>query len=187
MPTKTNSKKTKMKKTVKKRIKPTDKKAVRKSGAVKKTASKKATTKKVITKHRVAKKKPIKKTTRKPIVKTTVKKSKKQKAKTKKGVKIKTSSKKLPKKTKKLFITATEEQCFWINNGPVIKNLQDLSEALGAISKDQFIYHAYGDNNDFALWVEYVLLDKECAKKLMTAKTQKTAIKKVREGLKKYK
>ena len=91
------------------------------------------------------------------------------------------------KSNKRIFVTVTEEKYFWVNNGPVLKDLRDLYKALKTINKDQFIYHAHGDNNDFALWVEYVLLDKECAKALTKAKTQKATVKKVSEVLKKYK
>ena len=89
--------------------------------------------------------------------------------------------------SKKILITVTLEQCFWINNGPILSNLRDLYNALKNISKDQFVYHAHGDNNDFALWVERMLLDEECAKALVKAKTQKIAAGKVSEVLKKYK
>ncbi len=105
----------------------------------------------------------------------------------KKNIKKVVASKKTPKKTKKVFIVATEERSFWINNGPVLKDLQDLHEALKSISRKQFIYHAHGENNDFALWVEYVLLDKKCAKTLTKAKTQKTARELIKKALKKYK
>ena len=140
----------------------------------------------------VARKKLVKKTTRKPITKKTTKKiSKTKNAKTAKKKLARSSSAKgsgvTRKSRKKIFVTVVEEKYFWVNNGPVLKDLRDLYNALKTINKDQFIYHAHGDNNDFALWVEYVLLDKEGAKALVKAKTQKTATKKVSEILKKYK
>lgn len=139
---------------------------------------KKSVVKKVAVKRVVAKKKPIKKLIKKKTEKKKIKKIVK-----KKGVVIKKTS----KKTKKVFILAPEERCFWVNNGPVLKNLKDLHKAFKSISKEQFVYHAHGKNNDFVLWVEYVLLDEKCAKDLKKAKTQKASSKIVNDAIKKYK
>ena len=55
------------------------------------------------------------------------------------------------------------------------------------ITIEQFEFHAGGTQNDFAIWVEMILLDKACAKELKKAKTRKAAAKKVGDALKKYK
>ncbi len=152
------------KKTIKKTKKP----------AVKKTA--KRTVKKAPTKKKVVKKKPAKKITlKKKVVKKTVKKAEK-----------KVSKKKPTKKQKPALIVASDTASFWVNNGPVLNSLAALEEALLVITVEQFKFHAGGQQNDFAIWVETILLDKECAKALKKAKTQKTASKKVGAALKKY-
>jgi len=135
----------------------------------------------------VPKKVVIKKTKMKKIQKPVTKILSKMKKSLETKKKTEQSSQKSSKKVENIFIAASEEQCFWVNDGPILKDLPDLHQALKTISKEQFVYHASGKSNDFALWVEYVLLDKKCAKDLKSAKTQKEAMKKVGDTIKKYK
>ena len=69
----------------------------------------------------------------------------------------------------------------------MLNSLIALKEAISVITVEQFEFHAGGDQNDFAIWVETILLDVNCAKELRKVKTQKTAEKKVATALKKYK
>lgn len=80
-----------------------------------------------------------------------------------------------PKKNKAL-IDASPECCFWINNGPIVKNLIELRDALNQITDEQFDYHAKRDGNNFAKWIDEVLQAAECAKKLSHTKNRKEAI-----------
>ncbi len=73
-------------------------------------------------------------------------------------------------------VQAGTDQCFWINNGPVVKDALELQEALKNISDEQFDFHTKRDGNDFAKWVEEVLQCKECAKALRSAKSRTGAI-----------
>jgi len=91
------------------------------------------------------------------------------------------------KKEKLIIINAKDELCFWINNGPVLKDLEDLKNALKEISEETFKYHVNKEKNDFADWVKSVLNDKMLANKLVKIKTVKTMVEAVEEGLKKYK
>lgn len=93
----------------------------------------------------------------------------------------------MKKTTKPKLINAENELCFWINNGPILKNLKDLKNALKEISEETFKCHVDKGKNDFADWVKNVLGDKILANKLARIKTIKTMIKAVEEGLKKYK
>jgi hypothetical protein len=44
---------------------------------------------------------------------------------------------------------APPDKCFWVNCGPILKNLRELREALaGSISDEQFAYHVARDRND---------------------------------------
>jgi len=93
------------------------------------------------------------------------------------------------KKTKQkvTIINAENELCFWVNNGPILRNLKDLKNALKKISEETFKYHVNKEKNDFANWVKNVLGDKILANKLAKIKTVKTTTKTIEEGLKKYK
>ncbi len=90
-------------------------------------------------------------------------------------------------KEKLAAVNAQDESCFWVNNGPVLKNLKDLKKSLLTMSKDTFSYHVNKEKNDFAVWIKNVLQDEILANKLTKIKTLKTMSKAVGEGLKKYK
>lgn len=93
----------------------------------------------------------------------------------------------MPRKTKKLdLITVEGEQCFWVNNGPALRNLKDLSDALKNMSDDSYSYHVNPDKNDFANWTLNALKDEMLSEKLSKSKNLKSAIKAVDDRLKKY-
>lgn len=79
-------------------------------------------------------------------------------------------------KQKVAMVCAAGEECFWANDGQVLSSLGDLSYALTHMSPDAYAHHVTPDRNDFADWVEFVLLDKKCALSLRKAKDQKTAL-----------
>lgn len=71
---------------------------------------------------------------------------------------------------------APEDKCFWVNYGPVVRNIDELREALRDMTDDQFRFHAFDrDINDFAKWVEEVLGHHSCAQKIARAKTRQSA------------
>lgn len=70
---------------------------------------------------------------------------------------------------------ASDEQCFWVNNGPILRDINDLFRALDAMTDAQFKHHVSRGKNDFALWVEHVLAHGACAKRLAQAKTRVAA------------
>lgn len=91
----------------------------------------------------------------------------KKKAPTKKRT-TKSTSKKSP-------IVAEGTLRFWVSDGSVLSHMMDLLNAVQNMDSEVFEYHAQGDTNDFALWVEHVLCDTDCAQKLAKAKSQKQA------------
>ena len=67
--------------------------------------------------------------------------------------------------------------CFWVNNGPVVKNLFELKNAILEMSDEKFDYHTKRDGNDFAKWVGDILGEKKLAAKLARTKTKKVTVK----------
>lgn len=63
--------------------------------------------------------------------------------------------------------------CFWINNGPVVKNLPELLDAVREMSDDLFAYHTKGGQNDFVVWIEQVLGEKQLASRLKKLKSKR--------------
>ena len=129
-------------------------------------------------------KKTTKKTTKKKVAKKAAKKATKKVAKktTRKTAK-KTTRK---KKEAKALVHASNEQSFWVSDGQILNNLLALKDALNAMDAKVYKYHATGDQNDFANWVEVVLCDDKCAKDLRKAKTKTSAKTVVVKHLKLY-
>lgn len=78
---------------------------------------------------------------------------------------------------------APPEQCFWVNNGPILKNLEDLASALSEMKDETFKYHANKNKNDFSAWLVNVIGDKKLADGLMSSRSRESALKKVRSRL----
>ena len=73
------------------------------------------------------------------------------------------------------------EKCFWVNNGPIIKNIQELPQVLRSLDDVKYKHHVNENKNDFAKWVNDVLGDIVLAKELSNAKTKSAMLKKVSE------
>lgn len=81
-----------------------------------------------------------------------------------------------PRSKFKELVQVDGQYCFWIHNGPVLKNLTDFNTALKQIGDDQFGYHANHDRNDFAAWIGDALKDPELAEKIRQVYTRDSAI-----------
>lgn len=134
-------------------------------------------------------KKTTKKTTKKKVAKKATKKVAKKAVKKKVAKKTaKNTAKKTTRKKKeaKPLVYASNEQSFWVSDGQVLNNLLALKDALSAMEAKVYKYHATGNQNDFANWVEVVLCDDKCAKDLRKAKTKTSAKTVVVKHLKLY-
>ena len=87
----------------------------------------------------------------------------------------------------RVLVEAPPDRCFWINYGPVVRNLRELRDALAqSVSDAQFSHHVGEGRNDFANWVEAVLDDAACAQALRRAKTRVAALRAVEARLAAY-
>ena len=93
----------------------------------------------------------------------------------------------MKKKTKKIDLTnAQDDQCFWVCNGSILRNIKDLKDSLSKMDKETFLNHVNKEKNDFATWVKEILEDETLSKKISKNKTVKTMIKTINDRLKKY-
>ena len=74
-------------------------------------------------------------------------------------------------------IEAPPAQCFWVHNGPVLKNIAELRLALERMNDAQFAHHVNSGKNDFTKWIVDVLHLTTLAHDLHKAMTRKAAIK----------
>jgi len=77
------------------------------------------------------------------------------------------------------------EHYFWLNDGRVIKDIDELAKALEKMHDDIFNHHVTDNRNDFANWIRDVIKDKGLAKKIAASRTKADAHKHVRYNLNK--
>lgn len=88
------------------------------------------------------------------------------------------------KKVSPYLQDVTPEKSFWVSNGWVIRNLQEMPAALENMSDDTFVYHANNEKNDFSTWIREVVGDKKLAANLAKVKSRKSALTSVNRRLK---
>lgn len=72
------------------------------------------------------------------------------------------------------------EQCFWVNNGPILKNIEELANTLPQIADESYSHHVNKDKNDFGTWIKEVIGDSRLADELFSSRSKDSAIKKIR-------
>lgn len=79
-----------------------------------------------------------------------------------------------------------DDKAFYVKNGPVIKSVQELANALESdqISDDAFTFHLNNNNNDFINWINGVYDEPDLVKSLKRVKTKKGFAKKLNEVIK---
>lgn len=83
----------------------------------------------------------------------------------------------------KYLSDASPEQSFWVNNGPVLKNLNELADFLPQMNNDIYSHHVNKDKNDFSKWVNDIIGDQKLANDLLSSKNKESAVKKVRSRI----
>ncbi len=77
---------------------------------------------------------------------------------------------------KKVLGDVAPEQCFWINNGPIVKSVRELPGVLRRMKQDTFMHHVNKDKNDFGAWIKHVIGDVQLANSVSKMKTKKAMI-----------
>lgn len=90
------------------------------------------------------------------------------------------------KKIIKQLHQAPEGQLFQVKDGPILRNIADLRDALATMDDEQFEHHVKQDRNDFASWVLSVFKEWHLAEKLERRWTKKQAHDTVDRHLKAY-
>lgn len=76
------------------------------------------------------------------------------------------------------------DQCFWVNNGPILRNLHEVFSAIPYIKDEAFSHHVNGSKNDFSNWVRDVLKDPKLADALSGAKTREKMVAEIGKRIK---
>lgn len=84
---------------------------------------------------------------------------------------------------RKYLCDTAPEQCFWVNNGPILKNLEELANILPEITDETLHHHVNDEKNDFSNWIRYVIGDQKLANDLSSSRNKESALKKIRNRL----
>lgn len=118
--------------------------------------------------------------------KTSPRRAVRRQTSTKVVVKKNASKSRTKKSVKQTLRQANDNQCFWVMNGEVLRDLNDLALVLVDMPDEVFRYHANPTKNDFAAWVEQVLQDSACAAALRRSRKPKSASVVIRRYIKLY-
>ncbi|OVE74474.1 hypothetical protein BVX95_02400 [archaeon D22] len=120
------------------------------------------------------------KTKAKTTTTTTTKSVKKTESKVKPKAVTKTATKKVKPKvatkskaTKKTVKRAKPEQYFFLNDGKVLKSINELAKQMDEIADEIFHHHVTDERHDFANWISDVFEEVELAQKLIEAERNK--------------
>ena len=75
------------------------------------------------------------------------------------------------------------EFCFWVNNGPILRNLQEMAEAIAYMKAETFQHHVNGEKNDFSNWIRDVLRDEELAKSIMNTASREKILRRIKDRI----
>ncbi len=69
-----------------------------------------------------------------------------------------------------------KDKYFWVNNGPIIKNIKELYSVLKNMNDTTFTHHATTEKNDFSKWIMDVVGDRTLASNLSLVNSKKLMI-----------
>ena len=75
------------------------------------------------------------------------------------------------------------EQCFWVNNGPIIRNLREMADALEYMKYETFRHHVNNEKNDISNWIRDVLKDEELANETKNLKSKDKLLRKIKVSI----
>ncbi len=84
---------------------------------------------------------------------------------------------------KKILSAVQPDKAFWVNNGPILKSLDEFAKALKNLKPEQFLHHVNKQKNDFAKWISDVVGDAILAQRIRALKTKEAMAKAVQQRI----
>ena len=84
---------------------------------------------------------------------------------------------------KKILSAVQPDKAFWVNNGPVLKSLDEFATSLKNLKPEQFLHHVNRQKNDFAKWISEVVGDGILAQRIRVLKTGEEMAKEVQQRI----
>lgn len=83
----------------------------------------------------------------------------------------------------KQYPDCAPEQCFWAQDGQILKNIAELPAALRKMNTKNFQYHVNAEKNDFASWIADVFGEHRLAETIRAASSKAGMISAVNRAL----
>jgi two-component SAPR family response regulator len=83
----------------------------------------------------------------------------------------------------KKLANAPEDKKFWVCDGRVLKNLNDLENALRTMNDGTYKYHVNGKKNDFYNWIKNVFNNSKLADEIRNSRNQLSAANKLKREI----
>jgi len=84
---------------------------------------------------------------------------------------------------RKILANVNPKFYFWVCDGQIVKNLQELYNALKKMNNNVYRYHVNKDRNDFKTWIKDVLKDVFLAREIGKCRSPKTVAELVKKRL----
>lgn len=89
----------------------------------------------------------------------------------------------LKQDSERLLASVPEEYTFKCQGGRILRNMQELAEALATMTDDTFAFHSNVERNDFSNWVRDIIEDEKLARDLKKSPDKTQASKAVQERI----
>ena len=85
---------------------------------------------------------------------------------------------------RRILADVSPGQCFWVNNGPIVRNIYEMADVLANIKDETFRHHVNSEKNDIANWARDVLKDDELALSISKASSNSRIRKTIQRRIK---
>ena len=89
----------------------------------------------------------------------------------------------LKKDAKRLMAKVPNDYVFHCQDGQILKNIQELENALNTMADETFSYHSNSEKSDFGNWVRDIINDQKLARDLNKAANRTQAAKSVKSRI----
>ena len=69
-----------------------------------------------------------------------------------------------------LLNNVPDEYVFYLNDGRILRNMEELKDALKSMSDELYAYPVNAEKNDFSNWVRDIICDEKLARDLLKSK-----------------
>lgn len=91
------------------------------------------------------------------------------------------------KKAQEILSDVPEDKLFYLAEGGMLRNLEELHKAVDDMQEHVFKHHVNKDKNDFKNWIKEVVKDIKLASDISRTKKKETMSNKIKERIKQLK